>query len=42
MWIGVTIEFAGIKLSGSLNIYGYFRIIILKINKNNMNPKRSL
>jgi len=23
MWVGVTSGFAGVKLSGSLNIYGY-------------------
>jgi len=30
MWMGVTIGLAGIKLSGSPKIYGYWRIIIVK------------
>ena len=34
--------FAGVKLSGSLNIYGYWRIIIKKSEREIINPKRSL
>lgn len=42
MWIGVTIGFAGIKLSGSLNIYGYSRLIHQKKKRKIINPRISL
>lgn len=42
MWIGVTMGLAGIKLSGSPKIYGYWRIIIKNIMKNIINPNMSL
>ena len=33
--------FAGVKLSGSLKMYGYWRIIIRKIEKIKEKPKKS-
>lgn len=39
IWIGVIIGLAGVKLSGSLNIYGYSRLISQNNIKNIVNPK---
>lgn len=40
--MGVIIGLAGIKLSGSLKIYGYCKIIIVNKKVIIINPKRSL
>lgn len=40
IWVGVTSGFTGVKLFGSLNIY--WRMIIVKKEKEIINPKRSL
>lgn len=42
IWINVTMEFAGIKLSGSLNIYGYSRLINENKRRTIVNPRVSL
>lgn len=42
IWAGVTNGFAGVKLSGSLSIYGLIRVMIINRGKNNINPSISL
>lgn len=42
MWIGVIIGLAGIKLSGSPKLYGYWRIKIKKNKIIQLNPNISL
>lgn len=42
MWTGVIIGLAGVKLSGSLNIYGHCRMISIKMNEKIINPSMSL
>lgn len=42
IWIGVIIGFAGIKLSGSLNKYGFILIKSIKIIKIKISPIKSL
>jgi hypothetical protein len=41
MWIGVTNGLASAKLSGSLNINGYWRLMNVNITRNKINPKVS-
>jgi len=41
IWTGVTREFAGVKLSGSLRMYGSFRVSTVSIMRVRVNPKTS-
>jgi len=41
MWVGVTIGLASVKLSGSLNINGYCRLIIMNTIRRKINPYKS-
>lgn len=42
MWMGVTRGFAGVKLSGSLRMYGSFRVSTVSAMIMRTNPKISL
>jgi hypothetical protein len=42
IWTGVTRGFAGVKLSGSLRMYGSFRASTVSIIRVRVNPKISL
>lgn len=42
IWIGVTSGFAGIKLSGSLSIYGLIKVNVINKSITIKNPKISL